>query len=164
MTQDDGTAVSVGAGDSLLVQGTTDAPLAFGPAVGYRPTSRTGAANTLSVPAQAAVVLGSACGLPPGMGIAPFGLIGDDPNNADPTARYVATLLSTAASAQTPQPKTYQPVTSSGGQPLVLRQNVWSNGKLVFAGNFDPLQLSAGTTTRPAFTAFPRGRCRRASR
>ena len=157
VTQDDGTTVSVGAGGSLLVQGTVDAPLAFGPAVGYQPTSRTGTANTLSVPAEAAVVFGNACGLPAGMGVTPFGLIGDDPNNADPTARYVATLLSTTAGAQTPQPKTYQPTTSYGGQPLVLRQNVWSNGTLVIAGNFDPLQLSAGTTYQNSIYSLSSG-------
>ena len=48
------------------------------------------------------MIVPNACGLPPGVGVAPFALIGDDPNNADPTARYVATLLSTAANAQTP--------------------------------------------------------------
>ena len=157
VTQDDGTTVSVGTGDSLLVQGTVDAPLAFGPAVGYQPTSSNGKANTLSVPAEAATVLGNACGLPPGLGVAPFGLIGDDPTNADPTARYVATLLSTAANAQTPSPKTYQPVTSYGGQPLVLRQNVWSGGKLVFAGNFDPLQMSAGQTYQSSIYSLSAG-------
>ena len=154
VTRDDGTTVSVGPGDSLMVQGTVDAPLAFGPAVGYQPASRTGMANTLSVPAEAAVVLGSACGLPAGVGVAPFGLIGDDPANADPTARYMATLLSTATNAQTPQPKAYQPVTSYGGQPLILRQNVWSGGKLVFAGNFDPLQMSAGTNYQNSIYAL----------
>ena len=53
VTQDDGTTVTVGAGNSLMVQGSVDAPLAFGPAVGYQPLAH-GAANTLSVPAQAA--------------------------------------------------------------------------------------------------------------
>jgi hypothetical protein len=75
------------------------------------------------------------------VGIAPFGLIGDTPNSTDTTAQYVATLLSTASGAQTPQPGVYQPTTTFGGQPLVLRQNVWSSGKLVLAGNFDPLQM-----------------------
>ncbi|MBV9848898.1 MAG: hypothetical protein JO250_04340 [Armatimonadetes bacterium] len=136
VTRDDGTTVTVGPGGSLMVQGYVNAPLAFGPAVGFGPSSRDGAANTLSVPAQAAVVTQNACGLPSGVGVAPFGLIGDDPNSSDPTARYVATLLSTAANAQTPSPKTYQPTAG-----LILRQNVWSNGTLVFAGDFDPTQL-----------------------
>ena len=35
-------------------------------------------------------------------------------------------------------PKTYQP-TPAGSR--FLRQNVWSNGTLVFAGNFDPAQF-----------------------
>ena len=146
VTEDGGTTVTVGPGSALVVQGSVDAPLAFGPAVGYQPTSRTGTANTLSVAAQAAVVIGGVCGLPPGVGVAPFGVIGDDPNSPDPTARYVATLLSTAASAQTPRPQTYQPITTYGGQPLVLRMNVWSNGTLVLAGNFDPIQIGAHLT------------------
>ena len=99
------------------------------------------------------------------MGVAPFGLIGDDPNNADPTARYVATLLSTAAGAQTPQPKTYQPVTSYGGQPLVLRQNVWSSGTLVFAGQLRPAaDRAAAQSYQNSIYSLSTGRCRRGSR
>ncbi len=129
ITRDDGTTLTVGPGDAILVQGHMTTPLAFGPE------------SSRSVAATAAVALQNACGLPAGLGIAPFGLIGDDPNSADPTARYVASLLSTASGAQTPQPNVYQPTTTYGGQPLALRQNVWSGGTLVLAGNFDPLPL-----------------------
>lgn len=158
VTQDDGTTVTVGAGDSLVVQGSADAPLAFGPAVGFAPSSQAGKPNTFSASAQAAVVLENACGLPAGVGVAPFGVIGDDPNNADPTARYVATLLSTAANAQTPQPNTYQPTTTFGGQPLVLRLNVWnSHGTLVFAGNFDPLPLGGSQNYQSSISSLSSG-------
>ena len=141
VTQDDGTTAAVGAGNALVVQGYVDAPLAFGPVVGFQPSSQTGQANTFSVSAQAAVVLQNACGLPPGVGVAPFAVVGDDPNSPDTTAQYAAALLSTATNAQTPSANTYQSVTTSGGQAIVLRQNVWSNGTRVFAGNFDPVQF-----------------------
>lgn len=141
VTRDDGTALTVSVGDALEVQGETDAPVAFGQAVGFVPQSQSGAPDRLSVPAEAAVVVQNACGLPAGVGLAPFGLIGDEPSSTDPTVRYVAALLSTATGTQTPSAGAYQPITRFGGQPIVLRQNIWSHGKLVAQGNFDPLLL-----------------------
>ena len=122
---------------SVTVRGYVNAPLSFAPAVGYAPTSTDGVANTLSVSASATAALQNVCGLPPGMPVAPFGVIGDDSSNPDPAVAYVATLLS---GAKTLTPGAYQPVSSQ----VTLYLNVWNNstGNLSANGSFDPLLLS----------------------
>jgi Flp pilus assembly protein TadG len=138
----DGTVLTVGAGDSFVVSGSVDAPLAFGPAVGFTPVSQDGKPNTLSVSAEAAVAVQTTCGIPAGVGLAPFGLIGDEPNSADPTARYVASMLGDAESTPTPEPGVYQPIASYGGEKLTLKLNNWNSaGTRVEDGNMDPVQI-----------------------
>lgn len=136
-----GGATTVNGDGSVTVRGYVNAPLSFAPAVGYAPTSTDGAANTLSVSATATAAMRNVCGLPPGMPVAPFGLIGDDPSNADPAIAYVAALLS---GKKTLTPGAYQP---ASGQ-VVLSLNVWDNtGKLAAPGSFDPLLTSGGNAT-----------------
>lgn len=134
-----GTTVAVGgtgAGSAVTVRGTVDAPLSFAPAVGYAPHGAGGAANTLSVFAQATASMPSVCGLPPGLPVAPFGLIGDDPANSDPAVAYVSALLS---GAKTLTPGVYQ----AGSTQVTLKINLWdSTGKLTVPGSFDPLTIS----------------------
>ena len=136
-----GAATVVNGDGSVTVRGYINAPLSFAPAVGYAPTSTDGAANTLSVSATATAAMQNVCGLPPGMPVAPFGLIGDDPANTDPAIAFVAALLS---GKKTLTPGAYQPMSSQ----VVLSLNVWDNtGKLASAGSFDPLLISGGGTT-----------------
>lgn len=131
-----GTTIVNGDG-SVTVRGYVNAPLSFAPAVGYAPTAMDGAANTLSVYAGATAAMQNVCGLPPGMPVAPFGVIGDDPSSTDPAIAYVSALLS---GAKTLTPGAYQPVSSR----VTLKLNVWSNstGNLIQPGNFDPLLIS----------------------
>ena len=139
VTQDDGTTVTAKPGHALLVQGYVNAPLSFAPLIGYAPTSRDGAANTVSVSARAGVLVQTVCGLPSGAPVAPFGLIGDDPNSTDPAVVFLNKVLS---GGQTLLPGVYQPVSSR----VTLKINVWdSAGTLKMAGSFDPLQISAAT-------------------
>lgn len=143
-TADDKTVLAVGAGNAVTVSGYVNAPLSFAPAVGYRPTSRDGRANTVSVTAQATVAVQTACGLPAQTGVAPFGIVGDDPNNTNTALKlaYTASLLSTTPDSQTPQPRVYQPVKNQ----VTLRLTMWDRtGRPIGggAGNCDPLQLSS---------------------
>ena len=136
-----GGVTTVNGDGSVTVRGYINAPLSFAPAVGYAPTSTDGTANTLSVSATATAAMQNVCGLPKGMPIAPFGLIGDDPSNTDPAIAYVAALLS---GKKTLTPGAYQP---ASGQ-VVLSLNVWDNtGKLASPGSFDPLLTSGGSAT-----------------
>ena len=113
----------------------------FAPAVGYAPQAQDGTANTLSVFASATAAMENVCGLPPGMPVAPFGIIGDDPSNTDQAVAYVSSLLS---GAKTLTPGAYQPTSSQ----VILKLNVWDNtGKLAQAGSFDPLTTSAAGAT-----------------
>jgi len=132
-----GVTTAVNTDGSVTVRGYVNAPLSFAPAVGYAPTSTDGAANTLSVPAGATAAMQNVCGLPPGMPVAPFGVIGDDPANTDPAIAYVSALLSGAKKLT---PGAYQPVSNR----VTLKLNVWSNstGNLIQPGNFDPLLIS----------------------
>ena len=126
---------------SVTVRGYVNAPLSFAPAVGYAPTSTDGAANTLSVSATATAAMQNVCGLPAGMPVAPFGIIGDDPSNTDPAIAYVSALLS---GKKTLMAGAYQP---ASGQ-VVLSLNVWDNtGKLASPGSFDPLLISGSGAT-----------------
>ena len=140
-----GVTVSVIPNASVAVRGYVNAPLSFAPAVGYAPTGTDGTRNTVPVSASATVALQTVCSLPPGTGVAPFGLIGDDPNSTDTTARYAATLLNTAANSQTPLPGAYQSATTAYGQPIILKLNEWdiSSGNLIVRGNCDPLIISS---------------------
>ena len=131
-----GLAVSTAADGSVTVSGYVNAPLAFAPAVGYAPSSRDGAANTLSVSATATARKPPACALPPGMPVAPFAVIGDDPQSADPAVQAVSALLS---GTKTLTPGAYQPTSTQ----VVLKLNVWDqNSNLVQRGSFDPVLLS----------------------
>ena len=131
-----GLAVSATTDGTVTVNGYVNAPLAFAPAIGYAPRSRDGAAGTLSVSATATARRPPACGLPPGMPVAPFALIGDDPASADPAVQAVSTLLS---GAKTLTPGAYQPVNTQ----VVLKLNVWDqNSNLAQRGSFDPVLLS----------------------
>lgn len=130
------TAVSANADGTVSVSGTVPAPLSFAPAVGFAPRGSSGAANTLSVSASATAGMLGACGLPPGMPVAPFGLIGDDPANTDPAVVQVSALLSGAKKLT---PGAYQAASTQ----VVLRLNLWDQtGKLAVAGSFDPLMIS----------------------
>ena len=130
------TAVTADAGGNVTVSGTVNAPLSFAPAVGYTPRGSDGSANTLTVSASATASLLSACGLPPGMPVAPFGLIGDDPTNTDPAVMQVTALLNGTKKLT---PGAYQPATAQ----VMLRLNLWDQtGKLSVAGSFDPLMIS----------------------
>jgi len=131
-----GLAVSTAADGAVTVSGYVNAPLAFAPAVGYAPHGRDGAANTLSVSATATAQRPSACALPPGMPVAPFAVIGDDPSSADPAVQAVSALLS---GAKTLTPGAFQPASTQ----VVLKLNVWDkNSTLVERGSFDPVLLS----------------------
>ena len=136
-----GGTTTVNADQSVTVSGYVNAPLSFAPAVGYAPTSTDGAANTFSVSAGATAAMQNVCGLPPGLPVAPFGVIGDDPSNTDPAIAYVSALLS---GAKTLTPGAYQPVSSQ----VTLKLNVWDNtGKLASPGSFDPLLISGSGAT-----------------
>jgi len=136
-----GGTTAVNGDGSVTVRGYVNAPLSFAPAVGYAPTSTDGAANTLSVPASATAAMQNVCGLPPGMPVAPFGVIGDDPSNPDPAIGYVSALLS---GAKTLTPGAYQPMSSQ----VTLKLNVWdSTGRLAVPGSFDPLVISGSGAT-----------------
>ena len=132
-----GAATVVNADGSVTVRGYVNAPLSFAPTVGYAPTSTDGAANTLSASATATAALLNVCGLPAGMPIAPFGIIGDDPTNPDPAIAAVAALLS---GKKTLAPGANQPLSSE----VTLYLRGWSNstGNLTATGNFDPLLIS----------------------
>ena len=145
-----GVTIAVTPNASVAVRGYVNAPLSFAPAVGYAPTAVDGTRNTVSVSASATVALQNLCGLPSGARVAPFGLIGDDPNSTDTTARYAATLLNTAANSLTPKPGVYQSVTTAYGQPIILKLNEWDgSGKLIVRGNCDPLITSSSGTSYP---------------
>ena len=132
---------AVNADSSVTVRGYVNAPLSFAPAVGYAPTSTDGQADTLSVSASATAAMQNVCGLPPGMPVAPFGIIGDDPTNTDPAIAYVSALLS---GKKMLTPGAYQPVSSQ----VTLKLNVWDNtGKLASPGSFDPLLISSSGAT-----------------
>ena len=132
-----GVTTAVNGDGSVTVRGYVNAPLSFAPAVGYTPISTDGIASTLSVSATATAAMQNVCGLPPGMPVAPFGIIGDDPTNPDPAIALVAALLS---GKKTLMPGAYQPASSQ----VTLYLNVWSNstGNLSATGNFDPLLIS----------------------
>lgn len=133
-----GVAVSTGGDGSVTASGYVDAPLSFAPAVGYAPTGADGAANTVSVRASATALVQNVCGLPPGMPVAPFGVIGDDPASTDKAVAYVSALLQ---GTKTAAPGVYQPAS----QQVVLSLNLWdSTGRLVVRGSFDPI-LTSGT-------------------
>ena len=130
------TAVNAAASGTVSVSGTVNAPLSFAPAVGFTPQGSDGSANTVTVPAFAAATMPGVCALPPGMPVAPFGLIGDDPTNADPAVALVSALLSGTKKLT---PGAYQPAASQ----VMLKLNLWdSTGKLAVAGSFDPLIIS----------------------
>lgn len=133
----EGGTTGVNGDGSVTVRGYVNAPLSFAPAVGYAPTSADGAANTLSVSARATAAMQNVCGLPPGMPVAPFGVIGDDPTNADPAITYVSALL-TGTKKLTPG--AYQPASNQ----VTLYLNVWDTGtgNLSATGDFDPLLIS----------------------
>ncbi len=136
-----GVTTTVNGDGSVTVRGYVNAPLAFAPAVGYAPTSADGAANTLSIPAGATAAMQNVCGLPPGMPVAPFGIIGDDPSNPDPAVAYVSALLS---GKKTLTPGAYQPANNQ----VTLKLNVWDRGgNLAVPGSFDPLLISGGGAT-----------------
>ncbi len=131
-----GTAVTASSSGAVSVSGTVNAPLSFAPAVGYAPRGSDGSANTVTVSASATAAMLGACGLPPGMPVAPFGLIGDDPANTDPAVAQVSALL---AGTKTLAPGAYQ----AAATQVMLRLNLWdTTGKLTVAGSFDPLMLS----------------------
>ena len=131
-----GASVTAGSGGAVTVQGSVNAPLSFAPAIGYTPRGAGGSVNTLPVSASATAAMPSACSLPAGMPVAPFGLIGDDPANSDPAVAYVSALLS---GAKTLSPGAYQ----ASGTQVMLKLNLWDNtGKLAVAGSFDPLMIS----------------------
>ena len=130
------TFVTASSGGAVSVSGTVNAPLSFAPAIGYTPRGSDGSANTLTVSASATASLLGACGLPAGMPVAPFGLIGDDPTNTDPAVAQVSALL---AGTKTLAPGAYQ----AAATEVMLRLNLWdSTGKLSVAGSFDPLMIS----------------------
>ena len=129
-------SVITGASGAVSVRGSVNAPLSFAPPVGYAPVGADGSPNTLSVSAGATAAMPAVCSLPAGMPVAPFGLIGDDPANADPAVAYVSALLS---GAKTLTPGAYQPASAQ----VMLRLNLWDNtGNLAVAGSFDPLLIS----------------------
>ena len=131
-----GAAVTAGPSGAVTVRGSVNAPLSFAPAIGFAPTGADGSANTLTVSASATAAEASACTLPAGMPVAPFGVIGDDPANTDPAIAYVSALLS---GAKTLTPGAYQPASTQ----VMLRLNLWdATGKLSVAGSFDPLLTS----------------------
>ncbi len=130
------TALNVGSDGAVSVRGTVNAPLSFAPAVGYAPRGADGSPNTFTVSASATARMTTACGLPVGMPVAPFGLIGDDPANTDPAVAAVSAILS---GARTLAPGAYQ----AAGTQVMLRLNLWDpTGKLSVAGSFDPLLIS----------------------
>ena len=135
-----GAVITTSASGAVTVGGTVNAPLSFAPAVGYTPRGSNGTINTLAVNASATATMPGVCSLPPGMPVAPFGLIGDDPTNTDPAVALVSALLS---GAKTLTPAAYQAATTE----VMLRLNLWDNtGRLVVAGSFDPL-MTSGTGT-----------------
>ncbi len=130
------TAVTASSNGSVAVSGTVNAPLSFAPAVGYTPRGSDGSAGTLTVSASATAAMLSACGLPAGMPVVPFGLIGDDPANTDPAVAQVSALL---AGTKKLMPGIYQ----AAATQVMLRLNLWDpTGKLTVAGSFDPLMVS----------------------
>lgn len=130
------TTVNADASGTVSVSGTVNAPLSFAPAVGFTPSGSDGSANTVTVSAFAAATLPGVCALPPGMPVAPFGLIGDDPANTDPAVALVSALLNGTKKLT---PGAYQAATSQ----VMLRINLWDQtGKLSTAGSFDPLMIS----------------------
>lgn len=130
------TAVSANSSGAVSVQGTVNAPLAFAPAVGFTPRGSDGSVNTVTVSASATASMAAVCGLPPGVPVAPFGLIGDDPASTDPSVALVSALL---AGTKTLTPGAYQ----AAGLQVTLRLNLWDPmGKLTVAGSFDPLMIS----------------------
>ena len=136
-----GLAVSATTDGTVTVSGYVNAPLAFAPAVGYAPRSRDGAASTLSVSATASARRPPACALPPGMPVAPFAIVGDDPQSADPAVQAVSALLS---GTKTLAPGAYQPVSTQ----VTLKLNVWDgSSNLVQRGSFDPVLLSGTGST-----------------
>lgn len=140
VTQDDGTTVSVKPGHALVVQGYVNAPLSFAPLIGYAPTSQDGAANTVSVAARAGILVQTVCGLPSGAPVAPFGLIGDDPNSTDPAVMFLNKVL---GGGQTLLPGAYQPVSSR----VIIKMNVRDAvGNLKTVGSFDPLQFDTNSS------------------
>lgn len=131
-----GATVTAAANGAVTVRGSVNAPLSFAPAIGYAPTGADGSANTLTVSASATAAMSAACSLPVGMPVAPFGVIGDDPANADPAVAFVSMLLS---GAKTLTPGAYQPASTQ----VMLRLNLWdSAGTLRVPGSFDPLLIS----------------------
>ena len=131
-----GAAVTTSSSGAVTVRGSVNAPLSFAPAVGFAPTGADGSANTLTVSASATAAAASACTLPAGMPVAPFGVIGDDPANTDPAIAYVSALLN---GTKTLTPGAYQPASTQ----VMLRLNLWdTTGKLSVAGSFDPLLTS----------------------
>ncbi len=131
-----GATITAAASGAVSVHGSVNAPLSFAPAVGYAPTGTDGSANTLTVSASATAALGTACSLPAGMPVAPFGVIGDDPTNTDPAVAFVSALLS---GTKTLMPGAYQAASTQ----LMLRLNLWdSTGTLKVPGSFDPLLIS----------------------
>lgn len=131
-----GATVTASASGAVSVHGSVNAPLSFAPAVGYAPIGADGSANTLTVSASATAALGTACSLPVGMPVAPFGIIGDDPANTDPAVALVSALLSGAKKLT---PGAYQAASTQ----VMLRLNLWdSTGTLKTPGSFDPLLIS----------------------
>ena len=137
VTLDDGTTLNLAGGAALTVTGYIDAPMSFAPVVGYRPTSQSGRQNTRSVSASATIIVRSACSLPGGIGMAPFGVVADDSVSTDPNVAYMADLLTTALNSQTPLPNTYQPLS----RQVPLKVSRWQNGTLDSGGNFGALDL-----------------------
>ena len=131
-----GATVTAGSGGAVTVQGTVNAPLSFAPAIGFSPRGANGSPNSVSVIAAATAAMPSVCSLPPGMPVAPFGLIGDDSANTDPAVAYVSALLS---GTKTLTPGAYQAASTQ----VMLKLNLWDpTGKLSVPGSFDPLLIS----------------------
>ena len=119
------------------MSGYVNAPLSFAPAIGYAPKSTDGAANTVSVTARSTAALPNVCGLPIGMPVVPFGIIGDDSTNTDPAIAYITALLN---GTKTLTPGAYQTTSTQ----KVLSMNLWdTNSNLKAPGSFDPLATSA---------------------
>ena len=134
VTLDDGTTQNVGANNAITVTGYVNAPLSFAPIIGYSPTSTDGLAKTCSISATATVYISNACTLPAGTPVGPFAVVADDPSSSDASVAYMASLLSTASSSQTPAANTYQPVSKQ----ITLKVAQWQNGSLDAGGNFVP--------------------------
>ncbi|HZP80093.1 MAG TPA: pilus assembly protein TadG-related protein [Chthonomonadaceae bacterium] len=137
VTLDDGSTLNVGANNAITVTGYVNAPLSFAPIIGYSPTSNDGLAKTRSVSATATVYISNACTLPAGSPLAPFGVVADDPTSSDSSVAYMASLLSTATSPQTPALNTYQPVSKQ----VTLKVSEWKSGSMDSGGNFGALAI-----------------------